>query len=93
MTYEYECEKCQVVEDVSKPVAEIERIEPCPKCDEPMKRLIGSCNINVVLMRMATRARGRHEKWLSDPSVQKDIWSENGDLAMATGKSEDVFHA
>ena len=93
MTYEYECKHCRYLEDVVKDVADIERPEPCPKCKVPMSRLIGSCNVNVVLMRMATRARGRHEKWLSDPSVQKEIWSENGDLAMVTGKSEDVFHA
>lgn len=32
MIYEYQCNKCESRFDVVKPVAEMERAEPCPMC-------------------------------------------------------------
>jgi putative FmdB family regulatory protein len=38
--YSYQCKSCSHTEDVHKPIAEYQRQEPCPKCQQPMERLI-----------------------------------------------------
>jgi len=40
MNYQYKCESCGKEEVISKPVAEIDRLEKCSRCDSEMKRQI-----------------------------------------------------
>jgi len=39
-TYEYFCDKCEMASDVIKPIAELDRQEPCIQCSQPMRKLI-----------------------------------------------------
>lgn len=40
MLYDYQCPRCGWQWEVTKPLAEIDRVEPCPSCEAPGERLI-----------------------------------------------------
>jgi len=44
--YEYSCIKCDISQDVSKPMAQSEKIEKCPVCSAKMRKIISSVAIS-----------------------------------------------
>ncbi len=45
-TYDLECSPCKVRWDVTKPMADYDRPEPCPTCGHPGLRLVSMVNID-----------------------------------------------
>lgn len=47
MVYEYICDDCRQVVEISKPLSECDRLEPCGNCDsyKPMRRIISRSGI------------------------------------------------
>lgn len=46
--YEYECQQCGTQTEVTKKISEFDRLEACPKCDNPqMERLVSQTSFSL----------------------------------------------
>ena len=78
--YEYECQPCQVVYEVRQGLHDLP-LTDCPRCREPVTRLVSAPNLNLANFSSPTAARyakmSKREELARELELQKEykrIW-------------------
>ena len=85
--YAYKCQACRTRRDIFKPIAQLDRSEPCETCQTPMARQLAA---PAVLGDYAGYSCPISGKWVEGRKAHEENLKRNGCRVLATGETEQV---